>query len=1037
MKCFLRCSILLLIAAFSSNIQAQQSNILRKEKTQKHLQTSPRKLAQPSIQNSAAIKTRLQNRKAISDKKSIQPIVIEYKHRALEIRREKAGQRPFFVKGKIDSPFQKSNSTAPLEAKAIDYLKSIKDIIQIKSPTAEFELKSQERDAKNMEHLRFQQRYKGIKVHGGEVILHAQDGEIVLMNGRYFQTPNIRTVASLDKVAVAKSAIEDIKKNTTFKAFSAKENKLFEGGQSESELIIFHKDINKNEAKLAYHVTVRPNIIERWEYFIDAHSGAVLDKYNHTCSLDHNHDAHRHNHAPQADLLGPTTATDIDLNGSNRTINTYDDGSKYIMIDVTRPMYNGNFSDPEGAIVTLDLQQTNLNNPSYVEITSPNNVWNDPVAVSAHYNAGQVYEYFAQTHNRNSINGSGGNIVSFIHIRDENGQPFDNAFWNGQYIFYGDGNQAFSPLAGALDVAAHEFSHGVVSNTANLEYRGQSGAINESMADVFGVLVDRDDWKLGEEIVFTSAFPSGALRDLQNPNNGGSSLSDPGYQPMHMNQIYTGSQDNGGVHINSGIPNHAFYEFATAIGKDKAEQVYYRALTNYLTQSSQFIDLRLAVIQSTTDLYGNTEINAARAAFDDVGITDGQGGNYEEEVEVNPGDDFLLLTNTLASDNNTLYIANTDGTNEQAISATPLFRKPSITDDGTFALFVTDSKEIHFIELQDTDNNGTLDEFALTNNGIWDNVAISKDGTKMAALSINPDYTISVYDFITEQWKDFELYNPTYSEGVNTGEVLYADAIEWDFSGERVIYDAFNQLAGAGGEALDYWDVGFLQVWDNTSNQFGDGLVSKLFSSLPEKINVANPTFSKNSPNIIAFEIINDADSSIKLFTANIERNKTIEVYTNTVLSYPNFSKNDDKIVFDAQNASSRPVIATVSMQSDKITPIAGSITGVIGEFKWPIWYSTGERTTPTADIPALNGDIRLFPNPFSESVSVEMEVTERADVQVSIYDIMGRLVSSKQENLNTGFQQIQLNTADLSPGAYLMSIRINGQVASKKMIKK
>src|SRR5690349_22668502 len=100
-------------------------------------------------------------------------------------------------------------------------------------------------------------------------------------------------------------------------------------------------------------------------------------------------------------------------------------------------------------------------------------------------------------------------------------------------------------------------THGVVQNTANLEYQGESGAINESMADIFGTMLDPGDWLIGEDVVKTSAFPSGALRSLQDPHNGGTSLADPGYQPRHKSEMYTGSEDNGGVHINSGLPNNA------------------------------------------------------------------------------------------------------------------------------------------------------------------------------------------------------------------------------------------------------------------------------------------------------------------------------------------------------------------------------------------------------------------------------------------------------------------------------------------------
>src|SRR5574339_493637 len=103
-------------------------------------------------------------------------------------------------------------------------------------------------------------------------------------------------------------------------------------------------------------------------------------------------------------------------------------------------------------------------------------------------------------------------------------------------MFYRNGDVLFKKHKKGLDVAGHEMSHGVIQNTANLEYVGQSGALNESYADVFGAMIDREDWKMGEDVVLASAFPSGALRDLSNPNNGGNSLGDPGWQPKHMNE---------------------------------------------------------------------------------------------------------------------------------------------------------------------------------------------------------------------------------------------------------------------------------------------------------------------------------------------------------------------------------------------------------------------------------------------------------------------------------------------------------------------
>ena len=121
------------------------------------------------------------------------------------------------------------------------------------------------------------------------------------------------------------------------------------------------------------------------------------------------------------------------------------------------------------------------------------------------------------THGRNSINDRGSNIVSFVDVADENGGSMENAFWDGQYIYYGNGGNTFKELARSLDVAGHEISHGVVQTTANLEYQGESGAMNEAFADIFAVMITRDNWAIGEEVVNPNVFRGGALRSLSDP----------------------------------------------------------------------------------------------------------------------------------------------------------------------------------------------------------------------------------------------------------------------------------------------------------------------------------------------------------------------------------------------------------------------------------------------------------------------------------------------------------------------------------------
>lgn len=230
--------------------------------------------------------------------------------------------------------------------------------------------------------------------------------------------------------------------------------------------------------------------------------------------------------------------------------------------------------------------------------------------VDAHYYAKEVYDYYLDTFDRDSYDDNGGAINSIVNY-DKN---FNNAAWTGQYMIYGDGDgQTFKELSGASDVVAHELTHAVTERTAGLEYSYQPGALNESFSDVFGYFVDPDNWLMGED-VYTPDQDGDALRSLKNPEDYN--------QPAHMDQYQKGSEDNGGVHTNSGIPNKAAYLTITDIGKDKAEQIYYLALTEYLTQNAQFTDAKIALTVAADKLYGDNseEGKAIEKAWDDVGV---------------------------------------------------------------------------------------------------------------------------------------------------------------------------------------------------------------------------------------------------------------------------------------------------------------------------------------------------------------------------------------------------------------------------------
>ena len=834
----------------------------------------------------------------------------------------------------------------------MDFLSSVKTDLKVKNPSEEFRLVADEKDEYGIRHIKLEQKYKGIPLYGGESILHSdKTGAVSFLAGKVFPTPNIGVTASINPSAAIDLCLKDLAKTTIIQKTGAV-NKFISLDPDKAELFIINED---NKTQLAYNVTVRPNILERWVYFIDANSGEVISKFNHTCTLD-----------------GVVVATAKDLNAVTKSFNVTQVGSNYFMIDPTKKMYKSASSSlpdkPVGAIWTIDAQNSSADaeemNLTHVSSTNKNS-WS-PTAVSAHINASICYDYYNAKFTRNSLNDKGSNIISVINITDEDGKGMDNAYWNGQFMGYGNGKDAFKPLAGALDVAGHEMTHGVVENTAKLEYRNQSGALNESFADIFGALIDREDWLLGEDVVKASMFPSGALRSLENPNQGGKNV--PGYQPKTMSQYQflrdTPSEDNGGVHINSGIPNYAFYKFATGAGmsKDKAEQIYYRALTTYLTRTSKFQDLRIAVIQSAKDKYGDVEVAAAKAAFDAVGITDasttgtgsgGTGGStggtgsttQDNTIPVNPGVLGLVVFDPRESDQS-LYAGVYDPKVDipKIANAYGCQNKPSVTDDGTYVYFVGKDKNIYSVDLVKM----TAPSKRLTE-AVWRNVAISKDGKRLAALSSVLDNFVYVFDLEKGTKTKFELYNPTYSKGVSTGEVKYADSFEWDYSGEFIVYDAFN-VAKSAFKDIEFWDVGIIRVWDPIKKVFSDGLIEKMFANLDEGESIGNPALAKTNSGIYAFDYYNGVKKEYSVLTVDFgkssENIKTIEI--NNAIGYPDFSKNDDKLVFNAAKGD-QSIVKIVNLQGDKITKNGNSETLYL-DAKWAVWYASGSRALPTKE---------------------------------------------------------------------------------------
>jgi vibriolysin len=266
---------------------------------------------------------------------------------------------------------------------------------------------------------------------------------------------------------------------------------------------------------------------------------------------------------------------------------------------------------------------------------------------------GNAYDYYTARHSRDSWNGSGGTLIGSVHY----GSGVANAAWTGSQIWFGDGDASSLPWGRALDLVAHEMTHGVTQATANLNYSGESGALNEGMSDIFGAGTEAyvrgtssATWKLFEDI-WTPGTSGDAVRYMNNPTQDGSSKD---YYP----ERYTGGSDNGGVHWNSGIANLAFYLMSQggthprgktsvtvpSIGMVNAEKIFYRALRYYMGSTTNFQGARDATLRAASELGGGncgSQFDATMKAWDAVGVPKGTLPDYEPN-------DTLITANTLS-----------------------------------------------------------------------------------------------------------------------------------------------------------------------------------------------------------------------------------------------------------------------------------------------------------------------------------------------------------------------------------------------------
>ncbi|UBH12955.1 M4 family metallopeptidase [Macrococcus armenti] len=465
----------------------------------------------------------------------------------------------------------------------------------VKANLDQYKIVETKKDKKGFKHYTLVPHVNGVKALNSEIKVHTDaKGNVTFINGELNQKKLVPTnTVTLSKVdAVTKAFTVTDFKQSEVKNFKNKDVVKFNN-------LVIDPILNKYIYNIRI-IYVSPRI-ETWDVKVDAQTGEILYKRNL---------AESENFAPSDSAIGndgtPAAGRGVSTKGMYRPLKIFKSNvdNRFWLSDQTNPTLMETYD-----LFSTDVQRWQVMSSDSTIFRSENL----KPAVDAHYYANQTYKYYKDVHGRESYDGNGAPLYSMVHYKYKE----NNAFWTGEAMVYGDGDgREFGPLSQANDIVAHELTHAITFNTAGLEYAYEPGALNESFSDVMAYFLD-PDWLMGED-AYTPNTPGDALRSFDNPEKYG--------QPSHYSKRFiwpnTEDGDFGAVHWNSGIPNKAFYNVIAVEGlsADKAQHIYYKTLVEYLTPYSQFKDCKAALMRAARDLYGTTEEQQIKRAWDAVGV---------------------------------------------------------------------------------------------------------------------------------------------------------------------------------------------------------------------------------------------------------------------------------------------------------------------------------------------------------------------------------------------------------------------------------
>lgn len=970
--------------------------------------------------------------------------------------------RPTFVEFKQSPADFRLAVTNPVEMmKAVLAMKSYENLIRYQ----------QEKDDIGFTHTRYQQTFKGIPVQGAQYSAHQRGGLLDYISGKIFDIdekvsviPSLSEAAALSKaisfVGAKKYKWDDKEELALMREATGNLNYNYDPA---GKLVIYsvNNDYAKGDFRLAYQFNIfAAEPLSRAHIYVDAHTGEIIGREE----LLHSADA-------------PATAY------------TRYSGTQQIVTDQNGSSYRLRESGRGTGIQTMNCKNS-TNVGGATDFTNSSTTWQlagtDNAATDSHWATEMTYDYYLKVHNRNSIDNAGFKLINYVHY-DNN---LFNAYWNGQYMVYGDGNGNQTPLT-AVDIGGHEMTHGVTERSAGLAYQNESGALNESFSDIFGTCVEfyakpnDANWDIGEAV--------GALRNMQNPK----SHQQP--DTYKGQQWYTGTADNGGVHINSGVQNRWFYILVsgaqgtndigtaynvTGIGIDKAAKIALRDLFS-LSANSDYAASRAGALKAAKDLYGDCspEYIATGDAWNAVGVGDKITG-----CQVAPVTNFTA--NKTTSCDGTIQF--TDKSSSAPTSwawdfgdgGTSALQNPShtYTAAGTYTVKLTatnafgkdDEVKTSYITInlmtppttQDVQKcgPGTVKLTATGSNTInW--YTAQTGGTPVATGN---DYSPNVTATTT-----YYVESSSASPAQKVGPVDSALGIGALFTANFTHGLKFNALAAftlksvkvyagsAGDRQIDVLDNAGTSVATKTVTiPAGESRVELNFDIQP-----GNNYFIKVSGSLL--DLYRSAGGAQYPYTI---ANLVSITETDVASTNPNYYYFFYDWEVQTSGCSSARVAVKVTINDDVAKPViteankvlTSSVTGLT--YQWflngnSIPGATSQSYTPISNgnytVKVGNGNctnisdaysftlgvnsydldkaVRIYPNPANEAINIEAPVNGNKEITIHMYSVIGKLVYTETYSNNGQVHRLNLGTIE-AEGIYFLKLQSGNEQITRKI---